>query len=218
MNELDKENLHKEIDLIQACITRMANNSFLLKGWAISIIAVVLALSSEKLNPLFLCLILLVPLLSFWYLDAFFLYTEKLYRKMYEWVIKERPKSNSEFMYNLNPHRFKEDLKVRKHNKKTKKMENTDKIENEWTVMWSVTLRWFYGIPVALVLIIICVLCVTNLNKTEELENAPRKDENKEYIQKKIAPSTEEKVLQNELTLKSQKAVSIKSSNKKKRK
>jgi len=36
--------MDKEIDLIQGVITRMANNSFLLKGWLISLIAIVLAL------------------------------------------------------------------------------------------------------------------------------------------------------------------------------
>ena len=142
MNQANKENLHKEIDLIQECIKRMANNSFLLKGWTISLVAVVLALSEKNVNPYFLGLIVLVPLVSFWYLDAFFLYTEKLYRKMYEWVITERPKSNNEKMYDLNPHRFKNELKVKKWNKKTQQME--DKKETICTVMWSVTLRCFY--------------------------------------------------------------------------
>lgn len=51
---MDNDVLHKEIDLIQACITRMASNSFLLKGWAVSIIAVILALSGlKKQLPLF---------------------------------------------------------------------------------------------------------------------------------------------------------------------
>ena len=27
------EEIHKEIDLIQSCITRMAQNSFMIKGW-----------------------------------------------------------------------------------------------------------------------------------------------------------------------------------------
>lgn len=116
MNQTDKENLHKEIDLIQECIKRMANNSFLLKGWAISLVAVVLTLSEKNVNPYFLGLVVLVPLISFWYLDAFFLYTEKLYRKMYEWVIVERPKYNNDKMYDLNPHRFKNDVKISKWN------------------------------------------------------------------------------------------------------
>ena len=159
MNQTDNENLHKEIDLIQECIKRMANNSFLLKGWTISLVAVVLALSEKNVNPYFLGLVVLVPLVSFWYLDAFFLYTEKLYRKMYEWVITERPKSNNEKMYDLNPHRFKSELKVKKWNKKTQQME--DKKETICTVMWSVTLRCFYFIPTILVILVLLTLLLS---------------------------------------------------------
>lgn len=159
MNQTNKENLHKEIDLIQECIKRMANNSFLLKGWTISLVAVVLALSEKNVNPYFLGLVVLVPLISFWYLDAFFLYTEKLYRKMYEWVITERPKSNNEKMYDLNPHRFKNELKVKKWNKKTQQME--DKKETICTVMWSVTLRCFYFIPTILVILVLFTLLLS---------------------------------------------------------
>lgn len=171
MNQTDKENLHKEIDLIQECIKRMASNSFLLKGWTISLVAVVLALSEKNVSPYFLGLVVLVPLISFWYLDAFFLYTEKLYRKMYEWVIAERPKSNNEKMYDLNPHRFKNELKVRKWNKKNQQMENTDRNETVWTVMRSVTLRWFYFIPTILVILILAVLFANQHYKASASHN-----------------------------------------------
>ena len=134
---MDKEILHKEIDLIQACINRMANNSFLLKGWAISIIAVVLALADKTIDPAFLSSLVLIPLLSFWYLDAFFLRTEKMYRKMYEWVLEKRKEDDITYLYNLNPHRFKEE------------------VPSSWSVMWSITLRWFYGMPT---LITLCVI------------------------------------------------------------
>jgi len=126
---MDRDVLHKEIDLIQACITRMASNSFLLKGWAISIIAVVLALADRAVEPALLSSLVLIPLISFWYLDAFFLRTEKMYRKMYEWVLKTRGAEDTSFLYDLNPHRFK------------------DEVDSTWKVMWSITLRWFYGIP-----------------------------------------------------------------------
>ena len=45
--------IHKEIDLIQSCITRMAQNSFMVKGWFVSLYAVVLALLPEKINLFF---------------------------------------------------------------------------------------------------------------------------------------------------------------------
>ena len=49
-----QEILYKEIDLIQSCINRMAQNSFVVKGWLIALVAVVLALLPEKFNLIFL--------------------------------------------------------------------------------------------------------------------------------------------------------------------
>ena len=77
-NTIDNEIIHKEIDLIQSCISRMANNSFLLKGWAVSLIAVILAIIHEKINPVLVSIILASIILCFWYLDAFFLRTERM--------------------------------------------------------------------------------------------------------------------------------------------
>ena len=56
----NKDILEKEIDLIQACINRMAQNSFMIKGWMISLIAVIIALLPEKigLNIRVLCCLL----------------------------------------------------------------------------------------------------------------------------------------------------------------
>lgn len=61
-------------------------------------------------------------------------------------------------MYDLNPHRFKNAQKVRKWNKTSQQMEDTDKIENVWTVMWTITLKCFYLIPTVLVILILIVL------------------------------------------------------------
>lgn len=182
MDKIDTEVLHKEIDLIQACITRMAHNSFLIKGWTVSIVAVVLALAKEDVHPVALSAILLIPLLSFWYLDAFFLYTEKLYRKLYEWVIAERLNSNTDKMYDLRSHRFKKQLKVRKWDKAADEMVETEKQENIWTVMCSKTLRCFYGIPLLIVIAItICqaIPCVISYleNHKKAVVDAIKNDE-----------------------------------------
>lgn len=137
MSESNNDILHKEIDLIQSCISRMAQNSFLIKGWAITLVTVVLALMEKTIDPIYLCLVLFIPLVAFWYLDAFFLQTEKMYRKMYEWVIVARPKNDLSQLYDLNPHRYK------------------DKVDSRKKVMWSITLRIFYGIPLLMVLAIL---------------------------------------------------------------
>ena len=47
--------MNKEIDLIQGCISRMAQNSFVIKGWAITLVAVALALLPETFNAKLLC-------------------------------------------------------------------------------------------------------------------------------------------------------------------
>jgi len=98
------EELHKEIDLIQSCITRMANNSFMLKGWLLTLIIAFIALLPENISRFYICLIVLLIDLAFWYLDAFFIKQEKLYKWKYEWVITKRLEGNSEFLYNLNPY------------------------------------------------------------------------------------------------------------------
>ena len=133
------EEIHKEIDLIQSCITRMAQNSFMIKGWFVSIYAVILALLPEKVNMFLLCIALVAVNLIFWYLDGFFLRTEKVYRKIYDWVLEVRPQNNRELMYQLNPSKF---------NGKIEKVESIGK------VMWSKTLRWFYLIPLVIVIIV----------------------------------------------------------------
>lgn len=130
---LSIEEIHKEIDLIQSCINRMSNNSFMLKGWLISLIVVVIALSPEEINGFLIILATLLITLSFWYLDAFFLRTEKLYRKLYNWTLQERPKGNNEKLYDLNPHRFDND------------------VESTIKVMFSKTLFWFYCIPLFII-------------------------------------------------------------------
>lgn len=130
-NPISHEVLHKELDLVQDVIKRMANNSFMLKGWLISLIALIVALTEKNVlsaNGKELYLILCMPILLFWYLDAFFLRQEKYYRKLYEWIVVERPKGNYEQLYALNPQtRF--------------------VVESISDIMISVTLRWFYGIP-----------------------------------------------------------------------
>ena len=80
-DKISIEEIHKEIDLIQACITRMAQNSFVIKGWFVSIYAVILALLPERVNMFLLCISLVAVNVIFWYLDGFFLRTEKIYRK-----------------------------------------------------------------------------------------------------------------------------------------
>lgn len=64
------------LSLIQGVVSRMANNAFLIKGWSISLTTAMLALAGGTKNEIF-CLISIIPVLLFWWLDAFFFYQEK---------------------------------------------------------------------------------------------------------------------------------------------
>jgi len=106
-NVVSIEELHKELDLVQSCISRMAQNSFMIKGWAFALAAAFAALTAESLDLYVVCAVGIFILLMFWCLDAFFLKMEKLYQFKYEWVIEERPKGNMEYLYDLNPYQSK---------------------------------------------------------------------------------------------------------------
>jgi len=86
-----KDFVQKELDQIQSIISRMAGNSFQCKGWAIGIVTIVLAITKDSfLLSSWQCLILLLPVIVFWYLDGFFLYTEQCYRALFNDVVKKR--------------------------------------------------------------------------------------------------------------------------------
>lgn len=121
-----EEILNKEIDLIQNCINRMAQNSFMIKGWCITIVTALIAFLDKNLNAYILGTIFVVPILAFWYLDSFFLLTERLYKRKYDWVIQNRLKSDDN-EFDLNPNTFKDKKK-----------------DKEIKIMFSKTLRWFY--------------------------------------------------------------------------
>jgi hypothetical protein len=73
------------LGFIQAVITRMGTNSFLLKGWSITLVAAIFALSAKDADHRFI-LLAYFPVIVFWGLDGYFLHQEKLFRKLYEEV------------------------------------------------------------------------------------------------------------------------------------
>jgi len=75
----------KHLDMIQGVINRMANNSFLLKGWSVVLVSALFALAAKDSNKLYIYLAYF-PTIAFWVLDGYFLWQEKLYRKLYDKV------------------------------------------------------------------------------------------------------------------------------------
>ncbi len=124
MEERDnlKEYMLKEVDLVQEIIKRMAANSFTIKGWAITLVVATLLLQGVKYQVL----IAFIPLIVFWFLDAYFLWQERMYRELYKWIIDNRLKTD-EHLLDLNAYRFK------------------SKVQPIPRIMFSITLGWFYG-------------------------------------------------------------------------
>jgi hypothetical protein len=66
----------KHLEFIQGAISRMATNSFLFKGWAITIAAALSAFAAVDTKKALLT-IALVSTLMFWSLDGYYLWLER---------------------------------------------------------------------------------------------------------------------------------------------
>ena len=137
--EITVDEMHKEIDLLQSCIDRMAKNSFMIKGWFVSIYAVILALLPEKVDVMLLCVVLIVVNILFWYLDGVYLRDEKIYRRIYQWVVEARKQNDRELKYQLELNLYKNKIGT---------MDSVGKI------MLSKSLFIFYAIPLAVLLVV----------------------------------------------------------------
>lgn len=90
---MDKE---KHLELIENIISRMANCSFLIKGWTLTIVAAVFGLAAKDSDIKFV-IIAYVIIPYFWFLDAFYLSKERQYRSLYDNV---RNNTNTDFSMN----------------------------------------------------------------------------------------------------------------------
>jgi len=77
--------MEKHLEILQGIINRMSQNSFLIKGWAIALVSALFALAAKDTNKSF-AFIAFFPTIVFWFLDSYYLYQEKLYRKVYNRV------------------------------------------------------------------------------------------------------------------------------------
>ena len=98
------ENKRKHLELIQNVISRMAKNSFMLKGWAVTLVAGIFALASKDTNKLYF-LVAYIPVLVFWGLDTYYLLQERLYRSLYD-KVRHTDESNIDFSLAATPEEF----------------------------------------------------------------------------------------------------------------
>ena len=73
----------KHLEFIQSIVNRMAANSFLIKGWCITLVSAMFALAANDTNTKFI-LIAYIPVPVFWILDSYYLWQERLFRALYD--------------------------------------------------------------------------------------------------------------------------------------
>lgn len=81
-----KQERIKHLEFIQNVITRMNQNSFMIKGWAITIVSALLALYASNNKKIFL-LVSVFPTVVFMLLDSYYLWQERKFRNLYNKII-----------------------------------------------------------------------------------------------------------------------------------
>ena len=83
-------NKQKHLEFIQNVINRMARNSFFIRGWVITLVVGIFALSAARdgdtifSSVLFVAAVLVLG--AFWFLDGYFLDQERRFRGLYDEV------------------------------------------------------------------------------------------------------------------------------------
>jgi len=77
----------KHLELIQAVVTRLANGSFLIKGWTMTVAGIFFGIAANNLSWK-IATTGMIPIIGFWLLDSYYLRQERLFRKLYDDVRK----------------------------------------------------------------------------------------------------------------------------------
>lgn len=99
----DSSNKHKHLEFIQASISRMSGNLFLLKGWSVTLIAGLFALAAKDTNKAYI-VVAYFPLIIFWFLDGYFLSMERRFRSLYDHV-RQLKEEDIDFSMNTEPYK-----------------------------------------------------------------------------------------------------------------
>ncbi len=96
------------LKMLQLVITRMGDNSFKLKGWSVTLTSALFALAAKNADSRYV-VVSYFPIVMFWALDGYFLYQERLFRKLYD---KARAGQDASRDFSMNTSEFKNDADV----------------------------------------------------------------------------------------------------------
>jgi hypothetical protein len=159
-----KNEMEKHLEFIQNIINRHNSNSFMLKGWAVTISSALFAIAGTVKEPL-IVLIALAPIGIFWGLDSFYLSNERCFIDLYNAVSKGAYSipTIKIFKKDFNPEvKDIESGKIGNYEMNFKKFEIWK--DNSWfEVFKSKTILWFYF---PLMIITFCVMLMFASTKT----------------------------------------------------
>ena len=97
------EKVVEHLKMIQAVINRLGRNSLWVKTWSLTlIVAVMVLIAIHYVHHPHFSLILIPFILGFWILDGYFLWGERLFRRVYDEV---RVQSDTDFQMDLFKHK-----------------------------------------------------------------------------------------------------------------
>ena len=99
------EKVVEHLKIIQAVINRLGRNGLWVKTWSLSlIVTATILIAIHYVHRPYLCLVLIPFVLVFWILDGYFLWQERLFRKVYDDI---RVQSDTDFQMDPLKHRNK---------------------------------------------------------------------------------------------------------------
>ena len=132
----DRRQAH--LGMIQGVVNRLAQSSFLLKGWSVVLVSALLAVAAGR-DQGSLVAVAFLPAVTFWGLDGYFLWQERLFRALYDHV---RTQNEADLDYGMD----------------TRWLPNLGSHHRWLSAVFSRTVWLFHG---AVVLTIVIVLSVT---------------------------------------------------------
>jgi len=136
----------KHLEMLQSAISRMASNSFQVKAWCVTLVSALLALSAKDAH--YMVIVAYLPVLMFWWLDAYFLRQERLFRELFDQV-RTDGKEEADFSMKTLP-------------------KGESKVDSQFKVALSKTLGWFYGWLFAAVTVTVLILVFAPASKSNE--------------------------------------------------
>ena len=100
---IERNDLPKHLEFIQDVVERHARTSFVLKGWSVTLVVALFLLAVRGAEPALAMAAGLLPALTFWALDAYYLRQERMYRTLYDHVRKAQPDLNDRFNLDARP-------------------------------------------------------------------------------------------------------------------